>query len=78
MTLRAALRRGPFFIALRGPCSGGRSSTFVTPRSGDDFTFRRKTAKVEAMELDEASSSHDNGLGGRSRRLPSALEAMKG
>lgn len=45
---------------------------------GDAFTFRRKTAGVEAMELDEASSSHDNGLGGGSRRLPSALEAMKG
>ena len=28
------------------------------------------------MELNVESSSHDNGLGGRSRRLPSALEAM--
>ena len=52
-------------MALRGPCSGERSSTSVTSRSGDAFTFRRKTARVKAMELDEASSSHDNGLGGR-------------
>ncbi len=44
----------------------------------DAFTFRRKTARVKAMELNVESSSHDNGIGGRSRRLPSALEAMEG
>ena len=71
-TCRAALRRGPFFMALRGPCSGGRSSTSVTPRSGDAFTFRRKTARVILPALNAVSFSLADELNRRSQRLPSA------
>ena len=39
----------------RGQCSGGRSSTSVTSRSGDAFTFRRKTAEVILPALNVGS-----------------------
>ena len=71
-TCGAALRRSPFFMALRGPCSGGRSSTSVTSRSWEAFTFRRKTARVILPALNVGSFTLADELGHRSQRLPSA------